>query len=89
MEEEPRDSAGGNLKSTKVRRRFPEPSRHRRFSVGVPGKWSACGWIVVQLDHDAEPGVQRTIKRADLTAYLSLQESYRSTMVHVGKKGIS
>ena len=61
--------------------------------LGVSGKRSACGWSVVQLGHDeemgprhgmygtldAELGVQRTIKRAELTAFLvSLLESYRS-----------
>ena len=61
--------------------------------LGVSGKRSACGWSVVQFGHDeemgpmhgmygtldAELGVQRTIKRAELTAFLvSLQETYRS-----------
>ena len=50
--------------------------------LGTAGKWSACGWSVVRLDHDEELGptlgmyrsveaefeVQRTIKRAELTA---------------------
>ena len=50
----------------------------------VLGRWSACGWSVVQLDHheemapmhgmhetlDAVLEVQRTIKRAALTAFL-------------------
>ena len=53
---------------------------------GKTGKWRACGWAVVQLDYDEEMGplrgmygsmeaefeVQRTIKRADLTAFLCL-----------------
>ena len=48
------------------------------------GKWGACGWAVVQLEYDEEMGplhgmygsveaefeVQRTIKRAELTAFL-------------------
>ena len=48
------------------------------------GKWKACRWAVVQLDYDedmeplrgmyvsmeAEFEVQRTIKRAELTAFL-------------------
>ena len=48
--------------------------------LGKAGKWRACGWAVVQLDHDevvgplrgmyrsmkAELEVQRTIKRAEL-----------------------
>ena len=52
--------------------------------LGVSVRWSACGWSVVQLDHDeelgpmhgmhgtlaAELGVQSTIKRAELTAFL-------------------
>ena len=54
--------------------------------LGVPGKWRACGWSVVQLDLDEEMGpmhgmygtldveleVQRNIKRAELTAFLCL-----------------
>ena len=50
------------------------------------GKWGACGCAVVQLDSDEELGplhgmygsieaefeVQRTIKRAELTAFLCL-----------------
>ena len=53
---------------------------------GSAGKWRACGWSVVQLDHDEELGplhgmhgsmkaeleVQRTIKRAELTAFFFL-----------------
>ena len=52
--------------------------------LGNAGKWRACGWTVVQLDYDEEMGplhgmyclmegeyeVQRTIKRAELTAFL-------------------
>ena len=52
--------------------------------LGTADKWRACGWSVVQLDHDEELGplhgmygsveadfkVQRTIKRAGLTAIL-------------------
>ena len=51
--------------------------------LGSAGKWRACGWAVVQLDHDEEMEplhgmygsmeaaleVQRTIKRAELTAF--------------------
>ena len=54
--------------------------------LGAAGKWGACGWSVVQLDYDGELGpfhgmygsmeaeydVQRTIKRAELTAFLCL-----------------
>ena len=53
---------------------------------GKAGKWEACGWAVVQLDYDEEMGpllgmygsveaefeVLRTIKRAELTAFLCL-----------------
>ena len=52
--------------------------------MSPPMEWGACGWSVVQLDHDeevrpmhgmcgtvdAELEVQRTIKRAGLTAIL-------------------
>ena len=59
--------------------------------LGVSGKWCACGWSVVQLDHDEELGpmhgmygtleagleVQRTVKRAELTAFSCLlKKSY-------------
>ena len=54
--------------------------------LGAAGKRGACGWAVVQLDYDeameplhgmyglmeAEYEVQRTIKRAELTAFLCL-----------------
>ena len=54
--------------------------------LGVSEKWSACGWSVVQLDHDEEMGpmrgihgtldadleVQRTFERAELTAFVCL-----------------
>ena len=54
--------------------------------LGTAGKWEACGWSVAQLDYDEEFGplhgmygsmdaeleVQRTIKRAELTAFLCL-----------------
>ena len=53
---------------------------------GVAGMWSACGLSVVELDHDeemelmhgmhgtsdADLEVQRTIKKATLTAFLCL-----------------
>ena len=56
------------------------------FRGDVTGKWGACGWSVVQSDQDGELGpvhavygtrdaeleVQRTIKTAELTAFLSL-----------------
>ena len=34
---------------------------------GVAGKWGACGWSVVQLDHDEEKGLMHwmhTFKRS-------------------------
>ena len=72
-------------------------------SLGTVGKWGACGWSVVQLDFDEELGllhgmygfmdaeleVQRTIKRAELAAFLCLfQKVVGPTMVHVDNKGI-
>ena len=58
--------------------------------LGAVGKWRACGWSVVQLDHDEEVGplhgmygsmeaeleVQRTIKRAELTAFSCLKSDW-------------
>ena len=52
--------------------------------LGKVGKWEVCGWAVVQLDYDeemvllhgmygsmeAELEIQRTIKRAELTAFV-------------------
>ena len=73
------------------------------FQLGVPGKWGACGRSVVQLDHDQEMGpmhgmcgtldaeldVQRTIKRAELTAFLCLlRKAVGPTLVYVDNKGI-
>ena len=54
------------------------------YLLGRTVKWRACGWAVVQLVYDenmgplhgmygsveAEVEVQRTIKRAELTAFL-------------------
>ena len=66
------------------------------------GKWRACGWVVVQLDFDEEmePShgifgameveyeVQRTIKRAELTAFLCLLSIVCGPIkVHVDNKG--
>ena len=56
----------------------------------------ACGWSVVQLDYDGELGpmdaeseVQRTIKRAELTAFLCLLKNIIGPIkVHVDNKGI-
>ena len=67
------------------------------------GKWGACGWAVVQLDYDEEMGplhgmcgsvgaeveVQRTIKTAELTAFLCLLRKVSGPIkVHVDNKGI-
>ena len=67
------------------------------------GKWGACGWAVVQLDCDEEMRplfgmygsveadfeVQRTIKRAALTAFLCLPKGVIGPVrVHVDNKGI-
>ena len=71
--------------------------------LGTAGKWRACGWSAVQLDYDEELGplhgmfgsmeaefeVQRTIKRAELTAFLCLLNRVTGPiMVHVDKTGI-
>ena len=71
--------------------------------LGAAGKWRACGWSVVQLDFDGELGplygmygsmereleVQRTIKRAELTAFLCLLKRVIGPItVHVDNKGI-
>ena len=74
-----------------------------RVEVATAGKWRACGWAVAQLDHDeamgplhgmfcsveAEFEVQRTIKRAELTAFLCLLRKVSGPIkVHVDNKGI-
>ena len=65
-------------------------------SLRTAGKWGACGWSVMQLDDDeelwplhgtygsteAELEVQRTIKRAELTASLYLSQA--SDWTHQG-----
>ena len=71
--------------------------------LGTAGKWGACGWSVAQLDYDEEVGplhgmyasmeavleVQRTIKRAELTAFLCLLKRVIGPVrVHVDTKGI-
>ena len=71
--------------------------------LGRAGKWGACGWAVVQLDYDEEMGplygmygsmeakleIQRTIKRAELTAFLCLfKRVIAPVRVHVDNKGI-
>ena len=63
----------------------------------------ACGWALVQLDYDEEMGplhgmygsmeaefeVQRTIKRAELTAFLCLLSKVCGPIkIHVDNKGI-
>ena len=70
--------------------------------VAGSGRWSACRWSVVQLDHDNEIGPmhgmygtfiaeleeKRTIKRAGLTAFLCLfRKVIGPTTVHVDNKG--
>ena len=71
--------------------------------LGSAGKWGACGWSVVQLDFDEELGplhgmfgsldaafeVQRTIKRAELTAFLCLLDKVIGPIkVHVDNNGL-
>ena len=71
--------------------------------LGNAGKWRACGWAAVQLDYDeemvplrgmygsmeAELEVQRTIKRAELTAFLCLLRKVCGPIkIHVDNKGI-
>ena len=66
-------------------------------------KWEVCGWAVVQLDYveemgplhgmygsmEAECEVQRTIKRAELTAFLCLLRKVCGPIkIHVDNKGI-
>ena len=73
------------------------------FLLCSAGKWGACGWAVVQLDHDEEMGplhgmyasmeaefeVQCTIKRAELTAFTCLlKRVIRLIKVDVDNKGI-
>ena len=67
-------------------------------SLNIAGKWGACGWAVVQLDYDEEMEplhgmygsmvadfeVQRTIKRAALTAFLCF---LRKLWTHQGACG--
>ena len=60
----------------------------------TPGKWGVCGWSVVRLhgmygSMEAVLEVQRTIKRAKLTAFLCLLNKVIGPIkVHVDKKGI-
>ena len=71
--------------------------------LGKAGKWRVCGWAVERLDYDeemeplhgmygsveAEFEVQRTIKRAELTAFLNLlRKACGPIKVHVDNKGI-
>ena len=77
-----------------------ESSAHKTWGLPARGLQVACGWSVVQLDHDEElgpmhwmygtleagPEVQRTIKRAELMALLCLlRKVIGPTMVHVEK----
>ena len=69
----------------------------------TPGQWGTCGWSVAQLNYDEEMGplrgmygsmeaeleVQRTIKRAELTAFLFLLKKVIGPIkVHVDNTGI-
>ena len=68
--------------------------------LGVQGRWGVCGWSV-QLDHEemgpihgvygtADAEVQRTIKRAELKAFLyRLRGMIGPTTAHVDSKGIT
>ena len=61
-------------------------SRRRSSLLGDSGKWNACVWLVVQLDHDQKMGpkhgmrvtldaeleVQRIVKRAGSRAFFCL-----------------
>ena len=85
-------------------RRFQGPRCHLTALFWVLlEKWGACGWSVVQSDYDEELGplhgmygsmeaefeVQRTIKRAELTAFLCLLKKVIGPIkVHVDNKGI-
>ena len=75
--------------------------RPRGCNYQTAGKWGACGWSVVQLDYDEELGplhgmygsleaeveVQRTIKRAELTAFFCLLTKVIGPIkVHVDNK---
>ena len=108
--------ASGEKRPLSVRRWESEKLKSRGMSVegfpdhvtdgsllGVPGRRCACGWSVVQFDHDEEMGpmhgmygtlyaeleVQRTIKRAELKAFLSLLRGMGRTTAHVDSKGIT
>ena len=71
--------------------------------LGTAGKWGSRGWAVVHLDYDEELGhlhwmygsieaefeVQRTNKRAELTAFLCLLKKVIGPIkVHVDSEGI-
>ena len=67
--------------------------------LGKAGKWGACGWAVMQLDYgplhgmygsmEAELEVQRTIKSAELTAFVCLLKRVIGPIkVHVDNNGI-
>ena len=69
--------------------------------LGTTGKWGACGWSVVHIEGllhgmcgsmEAELEVQRTIKRAELTASRCLLKIFEKVIgpikVHVDNKGI-
>ena len=76
------------LKLGHASRRLQGSRGHRGSVPGKAGQWRACGWAVVQLDYDEDMGplhemygsveaefeVQRTIKRAELTALCLLNK---------------
>ena len=73
-----------------------KPCCHR-WLLGVSGRWSACKWAVGQLDHDEEMEpmygmhrkqdtgleVQRSLKRAEETAFLCLLRKAFGRLVDV------
>ena len=95
----------GSLRSTKAGASQPEASEIMSPLMVPCWECqeSACGWSAVQLDHDEELGPmhgmcgtldaelegQRTMKRAELTAFLCLlRKAIGNTLVHVDNKGI-
>ena len=97
MEEKPSDSAEVGIRKA-------QKLGHSNLRVfGTMSPPMARGWSVLQLDHDeemvpmhgmhgtldAELEVQRTIKRAELTAFLCLlRKAIGPTTVHIEHNGI-